>query len=656
MARFVGFTSRSRKGCLACRRSKKKCTEERPSCALCARRGLACEYAQTSSPEKAKFSMANVRLSASQLRRSQKNPIVFVHPMKTTKKKAKQAQAVEPKAKPRQDDTIDPVLKSPSLPASDPLADDNEDSVDEDIIPPMDESQIIENNNLTAAQLLLQFRNKSLKPYLNPKVHKLFNKSDIDKFITPHKSILSNLDSHGKIFLGHYVSYITYQLGENNKFYLHFVLELAKDNTSVLFLLVSWGAIFLLGEENEESQRYLKMSYDNLSTSDENSIATLIYHCISISMKISIKNVNNWYQHLLNCHQIILNSGGVEKFYTSMDNKLIARWIISTVSYHDILSVRCLDYGPVFDIAEYRKILGNEDNPDLEQEEEDDFALFKDLQSPMYSMTPPEIVSMYSPANKKVSKSSVYKEEYGLDPFLHLSNELFLIMGDMIKARLETRTYSFRNHLISAGTNTSTSSSPANHSPSSFDQETYQRFDNLIDQLVPSPYMIRDIQLNEPDMLESELLLFHLNKMCMKIHLLISFSHYGFDHVKVQYLRNMGIKIFSKLIKGKLHSMLCFSLLILGLTCLENDKPNLLANFEILKERCYIRNIEVTWEIINQVWYQLNELGVEPRVKSGSPQSFDGLAIKNSPAEGDNSYWVDWIEIVNNMGINVCFS
>lgn len=442
-------------------------------------------------------------------------------------------------------------------------AEDDEDDEHDEYLP-MDESHMLENVFLNEGELLSVFKSKTFQSYLKPSIHALFNKNDILNFIKPNTPMLQHLDSNGVLFLEHYVSYIaSHQLDiGNKKFFLDYAISAASHHKSILFCLVAWGGMFLMGRHNEHAFKYLTNSRSlisqfrtNIKSNDE-LLTILSFYLLSLASEISTGDVTDWYQMLLHCKDLINQFGGFEKFASVNKDSNVAKWIVSSIFFHDVLSVRTLEYGTLFPMDDYKLIFQNNN-------------FFGD-------------------------------EKYGLDPFQGLSYELYLIMGEFINKRLDFKKEEFKLKLLGSSPN--------------FDdlyegiETDFQIFDNKINDCKPPNQMINEILKTSDELfLESHLTLFELTQISLKIYIRISFIQRPFTDTELQALKSKGDKLFNILVGSKLKSMLCLPLLMLGIVSVKDSQRSRMKEmYENLLVNCDIKNITVCWEIIQQVWKTLD--------------------------------------------------
>lgn len=481
--------------------------------------------------------------------------------------------------------------------------DHEEEEIEElDKYPPMDESQLLENLYISDSDLINVFKLKKLHPYLRPAVHLLLSKNNALKIINPSSPIMNQLDSTGKLFLENYVTNLAMNQLDigNSQFFLQFALSQASNDPAILYGLVAWGGMFLVGRSNEEANKYFNKSMklgqkriQLLKDSDSNSkfnnterVNLLLLYCLLTCADISTGDVTRWFQMLLQCKDILSDYGGLKQFIHENKNSKVANWILSNIFNHDLLCTRTLDYGTVFSIYEYKDVF--------------------------------------------TSQKSQQNNDYGLDPFYGLSQNLYLLLGEVANNRKVAK-----NSLKFTLVDGLRKETDATHSKKTEDS-WFQIFDSQILHCKPAPEMLSLLmqQDSEGKLLEYHMTWYELTQISMRIYIRISFRAIEFDDKEIQTLRSHGIKLFKILVGTKLQTLLGLSLLMLGMTSISEEQrigfeeiyDGFLKNYQIL-------NVRVCWEIIKQVW-----------------KDYDNRVSKNEKR------YVDWSEIVKTMGWNCCFT
>lgn len=482
--------------------------------------------------------------------------------------------------------------------------DDSSSKADElDIYAPMDESQLLENIYISDSDLIKVFESKELHPYLRPTVHLLLSRNNALKLISPSSPILRQLDATGRMFLENYVTNLAMSQLDigNDQFFLHHALSQASEDPAILYCLVAWGGMFLVGRNNQEANKYTnkgfklieekkeKLSLTFSGFDNQENLKLLLFYGLFQCAEISCGDVNNWFQMLLQSKDLLKKYGGLRQFIQANKNSKVAKWIISNVFYHDVLCTRALDYGTVIPISEYKDVF-------------DDPSYLED-------------------------------NDYGLDPFYGLSQNLYLILGEVANSRRLMKNsvlplnFEFDNGI---------SNKMAESKHKQTEESWFQIFDWQIMNCKPPPEKVEILTKNSSDwkLWEHHLTWYELTQISLRIYIRINFKEMEFDDSKIQQLREKGMKLFDVLIGTKLQTLLGLALLMLGVTSvtkksrdeMERMYNRFLSNYEIL-------NVRVCWEIIQLIWSKYDK-----RVEKGE------------------SHYIDWPEVVNAMGWNCCFT
>ncbi|GAV30397.1 hypothetical protein PMKS-003908 [Pichia membranifaciens] len=466
---------------------------------------------------------------------------------------------------------------------------------------PMDESQMLENVYVSDTDLLRVFKSKKLHPYLKPTVHLLLSKNNSLKVINPSSPIMRQLDSTGKLFLENYVTNLamTHLNIGNDQFFLDCAISQASTDPAILYCLVAWGGMFLVGRDNEIASMYFDKSLKCIQErkeqmklakfDNEKYLQLMLFYVLLSCADISTGDVGRWYHMLLQCKDIINQYGGLKQFVNKNKDNKVAKWILSNIFYHDVLSTRTTDLGTVISMDEYKDV----------------FKAQKFLQD----------------------------GDYGLDPFYGLSQDLYLLLGEVANGKKALKSSKFPLSFIPAnGPTTELSESYFRK----MEESWFQIYDKTIQDCKPSVDMLATVIKNDPKgkLLEHHLTFFELTQTCLRIYIRITFKEIEFDNEKIQSLWKAGIRLFNILIGTKLQSLLGFSLLMLGVTSITEEQRELMKNsYDTFLRNYQILNVQVCWEIIRQVWKKYD----------------DQVANKQKR-------FVDWSETVSLMGWNCCFS
>ncbi|KAG0684091.1 hypothetical protein C6P40_003499 [Pichia californica] len=466
---------------------------------------------------------------------------------------------------------------------------------------PMDESQLLENVYQSDTDLINVFKSKKLHPYLKPTVHLLLSKNNSLKIINPSSPIMRQLDSTAKLFLENYVTNLAMNhldIG-TSQFFLDYAISQASHDPAILYCLVAWGGMFLVGRDNDvatvyfdKSLTFIKQKRNKLKKSEfENDkyIEILLFYVLLLCAEISTGDVGRWYHLLLQCKDILNNYGELRHFVQKNKDNKVAKWILSSIFYHDVLCTRTTDLGTVIPMNEYKDV----------------FKTQKFLQN----------------------------SDYGLDPFYGLSQDLYILLGEVANSKRSLNNAKFPLSLIPV---TGLAVELNKKYFKEMEESWFQIFDCQILSCKPLSSMLDIIINNDPDgtLVEHHLTFFELTQICLRIYIRITFKELEFDDQTIQRLWQQGFKLFNILIGTKLQTLLGLSLLMLGVTAItQKDRRLLKDSYDHYLINYQILNVRVCWELIGQVWKQYD------------------TQITNKETK-----YVDWTQIVNTLGWNCCFT
>lgn len=472
-----------------------------------------------------------------------------------------------------------------------------------DTYAPMDESQLLENIYISDSDLINVFKSKELHPYLRPTVHLLLSKNNTLKMINPSSPIFRQLDTTAKMFLENYVTNLAMNQLDigNNQFFLDYALSQASVEPAILYCLVAWGGMFLVGHDNVEASAYIaksfklieakkvKLSLATYEFNNEENLKLLLFYVLCFCAEICTGDVNRWFQMLLQSRDILEKYGGLRQFIHMNKDSKVARWILSNIFYHDVMCTRTLEYGPIIPISEYKDVFNN----------------------PTY----------------------LEGIDYGLDPFYGLSLDLYLLLGEVASYRKTMKNAKFPiNFDITNGLCDKISDAEFKKKEDSW----FKIFDSQIINCKPSSDNVELLLKHDPDgkLWEDHLTWYELTQLSLRIYIRINFKEMEFDSKDIQGLREKGFKLFKVLIGTKLQTLLGLALLMLGVTSItKKDRLRLEGIYHELLKNYEILNIRVCWEIIRLIWDKYDE-----QVEKGG------------------KHYVDWPEVVNVMGWNCCFT
>lgn len=338
----LGSVVRSRNGCLSCKKSKKKCDEAYPSCQLCLKRGITCEY-NNFKPQK------NIHKKTKKSKNPSKSGLVETELFK-----------------PDFADTIDAKLN-----AIEPINKLLEVALVELLIEPtvalgleLIDPQITEIG--TAPSLGSVFDTTALPSkiveldddFLEPQSPE---SSVIPRIMTSDFNIY--LDSKGLQYLQYFEEKVSYQLcidRNSSNYFVKTFLQMSLTEESISNALACWGGVFRCqqGLEDELVKSHLRKAIvlaRDLKVHDNTDYYSLMcFFQIMLGIQICLGDVKVWSQILSNCFSIIKNNGGIKSLYKRLGNTNDVKWLISNFQYHDTLQSGAFFRGTEFDPIDYR--------------------------------------------------------------------------------------------------------------------------------------------------------------------------------------------------------------------------------------------------------------------------------------------------------------
>ncbi|VEU23330.1 DEKNAAC104582 [Brettanomyces naardenensis] len=484
--------------------------------------------------------------------------------------------------------------------ASDKKNEEDDEDANEEYLP-MDESQILEAANLSEDEMISILKSRSIGSYLRPTIHTLFSRSNSLCNISPVPLLIQHLDSTASLFLNHYVYYLagnTLNIG-NDDFFVNYALRLAQQSQAVLYSLVAWGGMFLLGPDNLTARGYfykgLSLAQERRATArngkpltSEEYLGLMSVYTLLMGAEISTGDVRYWFHLLLQSCDLLKEYGGIRKFVK--DNRDVdgCGYIISNIFYHDVMGSRPLDFGTVFRMEDYTDI-------------------FRD---------------------------GAWKE-VGLDPFQGLSQGLYLLLGEIVNRRKQLKGMLFSLQVMYDSDTLGQGPGALQFAYRNAVNASFEEFDKRIDEAMPPRVLTASMEEEGmTDLLELHLTLFELLQYSLKIFIRINLKELPFTDTDIQSIKATADKLFEMLVGTRLQSLLCLPLLVIGLTCvLPEQRDWMREKCERYMDNYEVKNVRRCWEIVQEAWKKLDS-----RFSQGG------------------EFYIDWSEIVTGLGWNCCFS
>lgn len=302
----VNPRSRSRSGCLTCRRKKKRCDQARPKCGLCSRVGTYCEWpiaGYENSNKKRKFQTKFIACN---------DPLQTPNHTEVSKNDL------------YGNETFDsPFIFDDALINIPMITNDSSES-----------SQILPNLNGVFFEELPLYKSPSLPLVLT------LNSKELEYFEYYCNNIALNISIVPK----------------KHNYFLKVFLPMSHNNEAVLYSLIAWGCIFKAHDENQTPSAgvaLIETAKVYLQTQKDSFITSLATYIILMCIEITTGSTFGWSHYLTNGYDLINQMGGFKilKDY-SEEGKVLAE----NFAYFDILASQSNENGTYYPVNEYNSI------------------------------------------------------------------------------------------------------------------------------------------------------------------------------------------------------------------------------------------------------------------------------------------------------------
>lgn len=369
----LGIKSRSRDGCIECKRKKKKCDETRPSCQRCLKSNIPCVWRDVKVSKKR---FKNILPPTEKLSIQKPKSINFIsnNPNSSLKKESKNSKLVK-ELEIKDALTFDSLEINHNNNHTDLIK-----FTDDYFIKPVD--LVIHDNKLDEKDFTDDYldedvfntaKNSFFLEALRENVGNGFTNLslfDINLNKFPSQQILQGLDKEEILYLDYYrtcVSQTVSILPNESNFFLSLYLPLAEKHKSILYALIGWAGVFLdTSIDSNIPLQYIKkaietseyeMKSKTLSNVDKLSIISL--HTILCAVLICAGDVRDWYKHFQMLHKFLLelSNGELKNIKKYLGDSKEIKWLISNFLYHDVLASVSHIKGTCFKMQEYCQIL-----------------------------------------------------------------------------------------------------------------------------------------------------------------------------------------------------------------------------------------------------------------------------------------------------------
>lgn len=378
--------------------------------------------------------------------------------------------------------------------------------------------------------------------------------------IQPSSMIGRSLDETGKLFLQYYqievCRFITVGAQKSNYFLLTYLKM--SDEPAISHSLAAFGGYYLSGsvvnpqvkyhlqQGNKLIRQFLK---SRVTLSKQDYLMLLCFYSVQLGANVCSGDVSQWKIMFDNIKSIIQKFGGVRRLLQEFNYSNDIKFFLHSFGYHDIMSSDSTLTGTVFPVEEYRVI------------QEDGTS------------------------------------DYGVDPLHGCNHAIYLLLGELMNLKIEIKNYNEQMELYSLENNT----------------EMYQHTKLLKLKLIDTKVSEINSQFAEAkpndyllnltgDDSEMHLKIYDLYTIAAKMYCLTYIQQIPPTGHQIQMLLTEGLKLFEELVNTKMNIILCFPLLMLGISSVGSiDRMHIESMFTSLMP-IPINNIGRSLTITREAW------------------------------------------------------
>ncbi|RCK56667.1 hypothetical protein Cantr_04956 [Candida viswanathii] len=322
--------TRSRHGCLPCKRRRKKCNEEHPICSSCKHRNVECTWRTETT----------FRI------------LKETHQIDRTRRVEDSVALVRESSSGSSSDSSNEVRESSSQEEQVPLTTPQVDDVI-DLIQPIDVSsnQLVRSPSFPLDDNFTNFMDFHIPSPLGQHIFQPFQ----------------FLDDQGLYFLDGFIANVArkFSIGqESSNYILKTFYQLSEEQESIALALAAWGGIFLEGGFTDNVNHYLNKAITNMSKQypDMNNLSKkdvyilLNYFLIFIGLQVCGGDVYEWNQIFDKSIELVKKCGGLNSIVKMFDCSNEIKWLLSDIQFHDVLSLQSFHQGTSLPMEEYNAI------------------------------------------------------------------------------------------------------------------------------------------------------------------------------------------------------------------------------------------------------------------------------------------------------------
>lgn len=540
--------SRSRHGCVSCRQRKKKCDEQRPCCSRCTRGHLTCVY-----ESKKKTSSNRMRM---------RTPMNAVPMGESALEELVETQI----SGSRHEDRLMLQHKSPT---SYYLASDS-DAFESYLVPSLSYSNLVLSMSLPKMEELDEFG----QPIRDLRVTRQeesdgWSPPPLLKEPTPYFHMVLSDRELG--FLQLFQTQIAQQFvilpsGLPNHFRDSSLL-MSNYSEASLRVVTAWGALTMRGPDEVFSQLLAK-AFEAARTELQSTPATATDRFVLIATMILAASLGNcggdtseWYYFHQQSVKMIKEFGLIRQFLECFGYLRTARWLVSTIQYHDVMSLSALKRGTLVDMNEF-------------------VDLFHDASA----------------------------QDYGFDSIQGCIQLVFCLLGEIftVCSTLQAQRAEIEDQIVA----TMGSTSPEVYN--AFQTKRLLLYLHVIGErtrLMEKVNICQPIQtqqsLLDPEELEQHLTIFEAFRNTCKLVILLYIDKVSIRAPEVQMTVLHTFKLLDELILCPLRSATSMVFLICGFSCaFAADRNALLCKFDKLLLLYNVLNVRMVRRVVEQSWME----------------------------------------------------
>lgn len=576
----LGIRSRSRNGCLECKRKRKKCDENRPSCTRCLKSNTICVWKENqfkiSKNDKSLTEKQIINTNVEKLEKVKNN--YFGQYNKTSEFNTNLSLSPE-----KENFFSDIFDFGKVLPHS--FLDDETDSKGEEV-------QVIPK---TKKSIFLEALKEKIVGHTDS-----FSFLDISLNKYPSQSLISGLNESEIICLDYYrtcVSQTISILPKESNFFLNLYLPLAESNRSILYALIGWAGVFLDSKNMKSPLSYIKkaikiseteMKHNQLTNYDK--IAFVSFYTILCAVLICAGDVKEWYEHFQTLHQFLLkqSNGELKNIKKYLGDSKELKWLISNFLYHDVLTSMSHIKGTCFKMQEYCQIL------DMDISLNNNFNIESSLK---INNGINNKIDNFSNSNNEIE---VIDNDIVCDSLQGCVRPMFVLIGEITNTFVDIKNIE-KELLISEETLSHEEFLKLRNKIYLDLENKYDNLKRLIENT--KPHTISLCYLKSDDDLELHLTLFEVYRLSASIYLKTLLKKVPPISLEIQHLVVDLLPCINIIIGSSVQASLCFPLLVAGISCIsQSDRFFIREKVSEMSSFFPVKNFQRILVIIEEVW------------------------------------------------------